>query len=522
MIKLIKKISLIAISLACLNACQSLSDKSITADILIQSAQVFTGEDKPGEYLDVAVCGKLICYVGPSNPLVRAPKIIDAKGLVLTPGFIDPHTHTLAELLSRDKSHNLNYLTQGVTTVINGNDGEGSANIAELSEQLENNGIGNNVALLVGHGAIRQQVMGLSNAPSNEQQLAQMKALVTQAMQEGAFGFSTGLYYVPGRYSNTQEVIELAKIAGQHGGIYDSHIRDESTFNIGFINAVKEVIEIAEKANINAHIAHIKALGVDVWGKSVEAIDIINQARDKGLRITADQYPWQASGTFLHSAVIPDWVMADSRAAFKKRLKDSELLKKIKPQISENIRRRGGANTLLITASNNPQWLGKTLQEIAQAKNISAVDVCIQIVLAEKARVASFNMSAKDIENFMLQPWVVSSSDGTNGHPRKFASYPRKYQEYVVGKKLMPLHTFINRSSAKVAEIFSIQKRGFIKSGYFADINLINLKNYQAKADFSHWNKLSTGVEHQIINGEVVISNSKNIVQNAGVVLKHH
>ena len=510
--------TLIIVFTLTLTACTK-DKKIIRADILIVSGQVFSGDDSPGKFTDVAICGKKICFVGQADKSIKAKKIINADGFVVAPGFIDPHTHSLQELLQLDTRQNINYLTQGVTTVINGNDGDGSPDVQALRKQMESQGIGTNVGLLVGHGAVRKKVMGLSNTEPTEEELNKMKALIVSAMEEGALGFSSGLYYVPGSYSKTEEVIALAKVAASYGGFYDSHIRDESTFNIGFLNAIKEVIEIAKQAKINAHIAHIKALGVDVWGQSEQAIDLINRARKNGIMITADQYPWQASGTFLHNAVVPAWVMADSRQAFVERLDNETLLPKIKSEIKENIRRRGGSQALLITASNNKPWLGKTLEEIALLENLSAVDMTIKIVKAEEVRVASFNMSSKDIERFMIQPWVVSSSDGTDGHPRKYASFPRKYREYVVKNDLLPMHTFIHRSAGKTADILGIKQRGRIKVGQFADINIIDIRNYKPVADFSNWNKLSTGVVYQFVNGTLTIADGKVTSELAGVVL---
>ena len=500
-------------------SCTSFSHNTSHVDILIKSGLVYSGDNKQPEVLDIAICKQVICFVGENLSNHVASKVIDAKGYVVTPGFIDPHTHSLAELISKDKRNNLNYLTQGVTTVINGNDGEGSFQIEKLRQKLNLNGIGTNVGLLVGHGAIRQQVMGLSNKAASNEQLIEMRNLLTKAMAEGGLGFSTGLYYVPGRYADTEEVIFLAKEAAKYNGIYDTHIRDESTFNIGYIESIREVIEIAQKAQIRAHIAHIKALGVDVWGQSQQAIQLIEQARRKGLEITADQYPWQASGTFLHNAVIPSWVMADSTQAFHQRLNSDNLRDRIIAEINENIRRRGGAKALLVTASKEKSRVGKTLQELADKYSKSAAEYVIELTLQEAVRVASFNMDKGDIENFMRQPWVVSSSDGTDGHPRKYASFPNKYQQYVSQKKVISLQEFIHRSSAKTAEIFNLKKRGSIKPGYFADINIIDIENYKPAADFSHWNRLSTGITYQLINGELVISNSRYTGALAGTVL---
>jgi N-acyl-D-amino-acid deacylase len=503
------KTIIISLFLLITTSCVAKDKAVLEATILIKGGSVFTGENQPSELLDVAVCNNVICFVGENSAHIKAIKIIDATGLIVTPGFIDPHTHALSELSSDDQKQNLNYLTQGVTTVIIGNDGDGTAEVAALRAQLTEKGIGTNVGFLVGHNSVRKEVMGLSNSHATAEQLLKMKLLVAKGMDEGALGFSSGLYYVPGRYADTNEVIELAKEAAKRGGIYDSHIRDESTFNIGYLAAVKEFIEVAKQAKISAHMAHIKALGVDVWGQSREAINLINQARKDGLAITADQYPWTASGTNMKSAVIPSWVRADSDEAFMSRLIDVKLVPKIQAEIKENIRRRGGAEALLVTESNNKNWLGKTLQKIALENGVSPEQQVINMTLQENVRVASFNMSQQDIDNFMKQDWVVSSSDGTNGHPRKYASFPNKYKEYVESRKVITLQSFIHKSSGKTADIFNIEKRGYIKVSNYADINLIDINNFQPKADFSHWNRLSTGVRHQLINGQLVLEEGK-------------
>ncbi|MBT2153240.1 amidohydrolase family protein [Pseudoalteromonas tetraodonis] len=482
------------------------SKKQLEADYLIINGQVYTAEQPHAEALDIAVCGSKICGVflqGESN--VIAKQTIDATDMIVSPGFIDPHTHSLEELLSGDKNNNLNYLSQGVTTVVNGNDGDGPADIAGTVSKLQKNKIGTNVALLIGHGSVREQVMGRAQQHASAAQLDAMQKLVAKGMQEGALGLSSGLYYVPGSYANTEEVVSLAKVVAEYQGIYDTHMRDESTFNIGFLNAIKESIEIAEQAQVHLHLAHIKALGVDVWGQSEQAIELITQAQQRGVSISADQYPWLASGTKLHSAIMPKWVMADSREAFIGRLNDAALANRLHAEINENIRRRGGPDSLLITAFQDANLVGKTLKEVAQASNQSAVDTAIELVKKGDVRVASFNMSQQDVNAFMQQPWVVTSSDGTNGHPRKYASFPKKYQEYVVNKQLLTIAEFITQSSRKTAAYLGIKYRGVLKEGYAADIIIWDANNFQANADFSQWNKLSTGVKYTLVNGHLVI-----------------
>ena len=506
-----------AISMLVLTSCaeqqniqKEQASEDFDADILITNGTVYTGEHSESQLLDVAVCGEVICGLYPSNKhSILAKRVIDAKGKIVSPGFIDPHTHSLAELLSKDKNHNLNYLTQGVTTVVNGNDGGGPVDTKATAKELEANGIGTNTALLVGHGSLREKVMGRAERYSTEQELSEMSALLTASMNAGALGLSTGLYYVPGSYANTEEVISLAKIASKHNGIYDTHLRDESTFNIGFTKALDEAINIAKQAVIHLHLAHIKALGVDVWGQSEQAIAKVEQAQQDGVSISADQYPWLASGTKLRSAVMPKWVMADSQQAFHQRLNQPELKSQLAQEIAENIRRRGGASSLLITEFKDKDLVGLNLQQVAEAKGLSPVETAKQLVQAGEVRVASFNMSPNDLERFMIQPWVVTSSDGTNGHPRKYASFPKKYQDYVVKKQLLTLADFINKSSGQTAKILGLNNRGLLKENYQADIIIFDEHNYSPKADFSHWNKYSQGVEQVLINGKLVIENGQ-------------
>jgi N-acyl-D-aspartate/D-glutamate deacylase len=358
--------------------------------------------------------------------------------------------------------------------------------------------------------------MGRAERYATSEELKAMSTLLTTAMESGAIGLSTGLYYVPGSYAKTDEVIALAKIASQFGGIYDTHLRDESTFSIGFTAALDEAINIAQKADIHLHLAHIKALGVDVWGQSTQAIDKIEKAQKDGVSISADQYPWLASGTKLRSAVMPKWVMADSKKAFHQRLNQADFAVKLAQEITENIRRRGGPESLAITEFKDKALVGLNLQQVAELKELSVVDTAIWLVQQGDVRVASFNMSPKDVENFMVQPWVVTSSDGTNGHPRKYASFPRKYQTYVVDKKLLDLATFINRSSSQTAKILGLEDRGILKQGFKADIIVFDEQGFAPKADFTQWNKYSVGVEQVIVNGQLVIENEKYLHTLAG------
>lgn len=502
-----KMLPLVLASTIGVYGCSSEKATVVNVDTLIQNGKVYLGDLSGEQKLDVAICGDVICGVfAPNSQSVSAKTIIDARGQIVSPGFIDPHTHTMDELLSKDENHNLNYLTQGVTTVVNGNDGGGYYQIAELAELLEQNGIGTNVALLVGHNQVRTAVMGRENRHASEAEVKQMQTLVDDAMKQGALGLSTGLYYVPGSYASTDEVVALAQTAAKYQGIYDTHLRDEATFNIGFIAALEEAIHITSTAGIHLHLAHIKALGVDAWGLSKDAIEIIEVAQKNGASISADQYPWLASGTKLHNAIMPKWVMADSKAAFYERLNTPELKTQLVAEISENIRRRGGPEALLVTAFDDPNLVGKTLKQLAQELELPPAEAAMNLVQRGAIRVASFNMSEADLANFMKKDWVVTSSDGTNGHPRKYASFPKKFDTYVKDKKYLSIDEFVSRSSGQTAKVLGIEQRGLIKQGYAADIIIWDENEYRAKADFSNWNQLSTGINEAWVNGQQVIS----------------
>jgi N-acyl-D-amino-acid deacylase len=278
-------------------------------DVILRNGTVIDGSGSPQVHAAVGISGDRIVFVG-AGAGRKAKRIIDASGLVITPGFIDPHTHTAGDLTDSKRNQNAPYLMQGVTTVATGNDGESPENIGETLARWTNQGIGTNAVLFIGQGTVRREVMEMSDARPTAGQIKKMKVLVDTAMNEGAIGLSTGLYYAPGSYSTTEEVIELARVAAQHGGIYDTHMRDESTYNIGLMNSVRETLRIGKEANIPVMISHIKALGADVWGQSTEVIALINGARGAGIQATASQYPYEASGTSVTAALVPRWADA--------------------------------------------------------------------------------------------------------------------------------------------------------------------------------------------------------------------
>lgn len=482
------------------------ADRAERYSVLIINGTVYDGTLGPPRNTNIGIAADRIVSLDAAAD-APAELVIDAAGKAVMPGFIDPHTHAEDDLLDDARKANINYLTQGVTTVFVGNDGRGLPDLDEKLATLKTQGIGTNVAFFSGHGTARETVMGLANRVPAAGELEAMKEFVEREMRAGAIGLSTGLFYRPGSYAETDEIIELAKVAAEFDGVYDSHMRDESSYTIGLLGSVREVIEIGENADIPVHIAHLKALGRDVWGQSGDLIALVAAARERGVEVTADQYPYRASGSSLASSLIPRWVMADSEEAMFERLANPDLEDRIREEMQANLRRRGGAESLLVTGDS--EWRGITLTEIAEDMGLDPIDAAVEVVRAGNPSVASFNMNPDDVDALAIQPWVMTGSDGSDGHPRKYATYPKAYQDMVVSKKLFPLPRFINRSSGLVADSFNLCDRGYLRPGMKADVAIIDLGNFKPLADFDKPTELSTGVADLLINGKRVIANGE-------------
>jgi len=491
-------------------------------DLLIRGGSVYDGTSAPPRRVDVAVSGDRILYVGdhPGQDL-SAARVIDAARLVVAPGFIDPHTHPAGGIAMdfgrADVRTLLPFVSQGVTTVVVGNDGGGPFEVAEMLARLERDGIGANVAFLVGHGTIRRKVLGMADRAPSPAELEQMRSLVERGIREGGFGFSTGLYYAPGSYARTDEVVALAKVAARLGAYYDSHIRDESSYTIGLLGAVDETLRIGREAGIPVHFAHIKALGVDVWGQSAAVIAKIRAARTAGQRVTADQYPYIASGSGVGSALLPRWAEAGGRDSLLRRLRDPELGRRIRAEMADNLRRRGGAGSLLLTAG---RWSGQRLDRIAEVSGTNPVEAAVTIIEAGDAAVASFNMDERDVERFMAQDFVVTGSDGSDGHPRKFGTFPRKLREYALTRRVITMARAIEASSGQTAAIVGLADRGTIVAGNFADLVVFDSTRIADQSTFEEPRRTSAGVEYVVVNGRLAVDRGRPTGMLAGRALR--
>ena len=484
------------------------------ADVLIRGGTVYDGSGRKPRTADIALRGDRIVFIGNARKWT-ATQTIDARGLIVAPGFIDPHVHALGDLMSRERvRRQATYaLMQGVTTVVTGNDGGGPIEIGNALYGFGRDSIGPNAALLVGHGTVRGTVIGQAAREPTAIELDSMKRLVEKAMREGAFGLSSGLYYAPGSFAKTDEVIALARVAGQFGGLYDSHIRDESSYTIGLLASIQEALDVGRGGKLPVNISHIKALGVDVWGKAPEVIALVKKAQKQGVKVTADQYPWTASGTSVSAALLPRWAEAGGRDSLLARLADSTTRLRIMREMTENMRRRGGASSLLMTSVSNrdirPLALGKTLEEYAKATNQEPIAAAVGIIQKGSAGLASFNMNEADIEIFMKQPFVMTGSDGSDGHPRKYGTYPRKIRNYVLDKPVITMERMVQASSAQVAETFRIAKRGRLKKGYYADVIVFDPKTIREKATYVAPDEHAAGVQWVFVNGVAAVSNGE-------------
>jgi N-acyl-D-aspartate/D-glutamate deacylase len=345
-----------------------------------------------------------------------------------------------------------------------------------------------------------------------------MKAFVARAMCQGALGLSTGLFYAPQSFSKTDEVVALAGEAAQHGGYYDSHIRDESSYTIGLKAAVDEAIMIGRLGHIPVHISHIKALGVDVQGQAPGIIAKIDAARAQGVNVTASQYPWNASGTSLVAALVPLWAQDGGRAALLTRFDDPSLAARLRADMSENLRKRGGADNLLIVEG---PFRNHRLSEIAKAHAMDPVAAAIAVIRRADPATVSFNQSEGDIAAFMRQPWVMTDSDASTGHPRVYGSFARKYAKYAVADHVITVRQFIERSSALTADWFHLGGRGHLRPGAFADIIVFDPKTYAARATYEQPTLFAAGVRTVLVNGVIAVDQGALTGRAAGRALPH-
>jgi len=495
-------------------------------DIAIMSGTVYDGAGGEPYVADVGIKEGKIAYIGKIKP--NADRVIEAEGLFVSPGFIDIHNHAFFTLDDEIKEFvgddfNIdelravkNYLYQGVTTLVSGNCGSGDCTLDDMFADIQEKGIGPNLMQLVGHGTIRMKVMGMADRAPAAEEMDQMKAMVREAMEGGAIGLSTGLFYPPGCYAETEEIIELAKVVKEYGGIYATHVRDEGTNLMGGVEAAMlEAIRIAEEADVPVQISHLKAAGTLGQGKSEAVTKIFEEARARGVELYADQYPYPAGSTSIAPIVLDRWIMADGK--WVERFNNPELIGKIKQAITDRIERATGAEAIMIALfKEKPEWNGKTLKEVSEILGLSPTDAAIEILKMGNPSVIIFMMDPVEVEYFMQKPYVMTSSDGMNvpfglgvPHPRNYGAFTRKIREFVLNKKVITMEFAIRAATSLPAEMLRLDDRGWIKEGYVADILVFDPEMIRDKGTWKEPHQYSEGVQYLLINGKFAIDNGK-------------
>jgi N-acyl-D-amino-acid deacylase len=478
-------------------------------DVLIRNARVMDGTGNPWLRGDLGISGERIAAVG-HLASATATRTIDARDRIVAPGFIDVHSHAGEGLRNPALHQGQPLIAQGITTIVANPDGGGPVNLAAQRAALEAARPGPNVALLIGHGAVRSAVMGSARREPTGDELQKMLDLVRRGMAEGAFGLSSGLFYTPGSFARTEEVIALAKVAAEFGGLYTSHVRDEGNYDAGVRASVREVIRIAEEARTIGIVSHMKALGRDSWGLAPTLLQDIEAARARGVQVFADQYPYEASSTSLRAALLP------GGAAMTEAV------------MTENLRRRNGADAVLIASHQADRSLqGKTLAEIATARGVTPVKAAMDILAAGNASIVSFNMSEEDIVAIMRAPFTMASSDGalvpvggSHPHPRDYGAFARRLGLYVRERKIVGLEFAIRSMTSLPASVFGLKDRGVIRPGAHADLVIFDPSAVRDMATYAEPQKLAVGVSDVLVNGVVVLLDGKFTDASPGRVLR--
>jgi N-acyl-D-amino-acid deacylase len=495
-------------------------------DLVITGGQVIDGSGSPARRADVAVKEGRIAAIGTIRR-EDARDAIDATGLVVAPGFIDVHTHA-DDAVEHPEAEN--FVRMGVTTIVAGNCGSSALNVGEALEKVRQTGLAVNFATLIGHNTVRSEVMGSADRRPTLPELAKMKSLVWQAMTDGAVGFSTGLQYVPGIYARTPELIELARVAGNAGGVYASHMRNEGT---ALEESVAETIRIGEAGSARIQISHLKVDSPSRWGASAKALAMIDAARARGTQVEADQYAYTAASSSL-GIRFPDWAREGGQEKIAERLNDPALWQKIKGEIRGLLAERGLSDlSFAVVASYraDPSLNGLSMQQVAaKLKGSDTFDAQLEaardMMLAGGASMVYHFMSEGDIERIMKHPYVGVASDSsilTPGrgvpHPRGYGNNVRVLGEYVRNRRVIPLPEAIRKMTSLPAQHFRFAGRGLIKEGFAADLAILDPATVADKATFEQPHAYPTGVPHVLVNGVPVIRKGEHTLAKPGQAL---
>ena len=496
------------------------------SSVLIRGGRLLDGSGNPWIYGDVLIQGDRVVAVGHLGE-VEADRVIDAAGLYVAPGFIDVHSHSGPGLASSGLSHGEPLLAMGLTTVFINPDGGGAVDLAEQRGELLRDGLGLNVAQLVPHGSVRRAVIGTADRHASTSELDAMRGLVRAGMSEGAWGLSSGTFYVPGSYAPPEEIEELGKEVAPFGGAYTSHYRDESTYSVGLIAAVDEVINVGRVAKIPAVLTHVKALGPFVWGYGAAIVQRVESARTEGVQVFADQYPYMASATGLEAALLPRWSQAGGRDSLMARMAEPAIMSRIREGMVEGLERRGGADRIQFRRYlPDPSIEGRLLSDLAAERGQDPIATAVDLIKRGSVSIVSFNMHVDDVETLMQQPWTMTSSDGglvPKGegvpHPRTYGAFARKIRLYVNEKGTVGLPQAIRSMTGLPASVFGMTDRGVLRAGAAADVVVFDLASVRDVAEYTDPHHYSEGMVYVFVNGVAVVQDGAFTGERPGRVL---
>ena len=486
------------------------------ADLLLQGALVYDGTGDAPVRRDVAITGERISFIGDAATAgIQAEEVLNLEGLMLTPGFIDMHSH--AEITEDYGRNTLPFLYQGITTVAIGADGGGTPDVAELFASLAGR-IGTNTFTYVGHGEVRGRVLGMEDRAPTGPELNEMRALVRQGMDQGAVGLSSGLFYVPGYYATTDEVIELARVAAAYDGIYDTHDRDlGATYRgIGYLNSIREAIRIGEEAGTRVIFSHFNAQGAHNYGRASEGATLIDEARARGVEVAAAQHVYTATQSNLAAYAIPRWAADGGRSAMLERFGDPETARRLDVETMEMLAIRGGPDKILF-ADPRPELNGRTLAAVATAWELPVPQTVRRILTERNASV--MNLELYDIENtryLARQTWMMTCTDGRTPspgqnvtHPRVFGAFTRKLRRFVLEEGIISMPFAIRSMTGLAADFLRLTDRGYVRAGAAADIAVFDRDRIRDLATYEAPRQYAAGTIHVLVNGRFAIRDSE-------------
>jgi len=499
-------------------------------DIIIRDGRIVDGSGNPWYSGDVAIRSGRIARIGRLQG-ADATRVVDAKGLVVAPGFVDIHTHVSTALPERPDARNL--IADGVTSIVSGNCGDSKVNLREWFAGLEESGVAVNVSSLIGHNSVRRAVMGSDKRAPTTEELRQMKALVATGMEDGAIGFSTGLVYVPGTYADTEEVVALARVAAQYGGLYATHMRDEGE---KVFEAIEESLTVAREAGLPLQISHFKQLNKRHWGESSRMLDRIEQARAEGIDVTLDQYPYTASSTRL-ARMLPSWALAGGEEAMKRRLADPQERQKIVDEMLARNRETLGYEHLdyavVAEAKWDPSLEGKSLRDINRLWNredelAAEIETTLDLMAKGFVRMVYHRMNEDDVVRIMRHPLTMVARDGGvpaygegKPHPRSYGTAARVLGRYVREKSVLSLEEAIRKLTSLPSQRAGFQDRGLLREGMWADIVIFDPETVGDAATFEDPHQYSHGIHSVLVNGELVMDGGEPTSARPGQILRH-